>query len=320
MKIHIPEKLSTPAVKIGILAILTVIMLIITWVCLTRDLQVLFTHLYYVPIIAAAYWFRRSGIIYSLVLAITYLLMVTILGTAGQADLVAAAGRAIVFVGISCVIAILSTIIKNEHEAILVSEGKFRGIWENIQAAIILVDPSTHSIIAANPEAEKLTGFSEMEMQGHLCHRFICPAEEGKCPISDLGVKVEHAERILLARNGKKVPVLKTVTDVNIGGKRVFIESFIDISPVKEAENALLAYLREATLRTRNPVELVRDNLHEIREGLKDRTAAPDHLVTLLAIQEKNTDSILATLQELERAVAEKRTDIPDALREYLMR
>jgi len=110
------------------------------------------------------------------------------------------------------------------------------------------------------------------------------------------------------------------VTDVNIGGKRVFIESFIDISPVKEAENALLAYLREATLRTRNPVELVRDNLHEIREGLKDRTAAPDHLVTLLAIQEKNTDSILATLQELERAVAEKRTDIPDALREYLMR
>jgi len=206
MKIHIPEKLSTPAVKIGILAILTVIMLIITWVCLTRDLQVLFTHLYYVPIIAAAYWFRRSGIIYSIVLAITYLWMVTVFGTAGQADLAAAAGRAIVFVAISCVIAILSTIIKNEHEAILVSEGKFRGIWENIQAAIILVDPSTHSIIAANPEAEKLTGFSEMEMQGHLCHRFICPAEEGKCPISDLGVKVEHAERILLARDGKKVP------------------------------------------------------------------------------------------------------------------
>jgi hypothetical protein len=31
-------------------------------------------------------------------------------------------------------------------------------------------------------------------------------------------------------------------------------------------------------------------------------------------------DGILNNLQELERAVAEKRTEIPDALREYLKR
>ncbi len=197
---------------------------------------------------------------------------------------------------------------------------QWAGIWDHIQAGIILVDAETHTILAANPEAERLTGFSEKEMVGHLCHQFICPAEQNKCPITNLGMKVDRAERVLLARDGKKIPVLKTVTDMKIGGKRCLIETFIDITPVKDAENALIAYVREATLRIRNPVELVRDNLSEIRGELAGTGASPAHAATALAIQERNMDDILKNLQELERAIAEKKTDIPDALREYLKR
>jgi hypothetical protein len=104
------------------------------------------------------------------------------------------------------------------------------------------------------------------------------------------------------------------------GGKKFYIENFIDISQIKEAENTLIAYIREATLRIRNPVELVRDNLREIRGELTGQKSPPGYIATALAIQEKNMDGILNNLQELERAVAEKRTEIPDALREYLKR
>lgn len=197
---------------------------------------------------------------------------------------------------------------------------QWAGIWESIQAGIILVDAETHTILAANPEAERMTGFSEHEMVGHLCHRFICPAEKGKCPISDMGMKVDRAERVLLARDGKKVPVLKTVSDMQVGGRRCLIETFIDVTPLKEAENTLIAYIREATLRTRNPLELVRDNLQELLEELKGRDKTPAYISTALAIQEKNLDDIVTNLQELERAIADKRTEIPDALREYLKR
>lgn len=84
--------------------------------------------------------------------------------------------------------------------------------------------------------------------------------------------------------------------------------------------NTLIAYVREATLRTRNPVEQVRDNLHEIKETLMAGDITPEIVATTLAVQERHIDEILHNLQELEQAVAEKRTEIPDALREYFQR
>lgn len=320
MKCLIREEWSGTPAKIGMLAVLTILLAILTTICLTSNMQVLFTHLYYIPIILAAYWFGKRGVLYAAGLAVLYLWAVFAFSSVDSAIILAASGRALFFIGIALVIALLSTAIHRQKEDLVLSEERFRGIWENIQAAIVLVDAETHTIIAVNPEAAKMTGFSETEMTGHVCHKFVCPAGEGKCPISDLGMKVDRAERVLLARDGKSIPVLKTVTDMTIGGKRCFIESFIDITPLKEAENTLLAYLREATLRTRNPVELVHDNLREIREGLKGQGATPDTVATALAVQERHMDDILNNLQELERAVADKRTEIPDALREYLQR
>jgi ABC-type transporter Mla subunit MlaD len=64
----------------------------------------------------------------------------------------------------------------------------------------------------------------------------------------------------------------------------------------------------------------VRDNLQELQDELKGRDTNPAYLATSLAIQEKDLEGILNNLQGLERAVAEKRTEIPDALRQYLKR
>jgi len=303
-----------------VLAILTLFVAILTVFSLANNIQIVFTHVYYVPIIIAAYWFNRKGVLYAVLLSAFYLGAVYTLGLHDMPVILAAVARIVVFIGISLVIAILSITLHRQQERITQSEERFRGIWESIQAGIILVDAKTHAIIAANPEAQRMTGFSEKEMNGHLCHKFICPAEEGKCPISDLGLKVHRAERVLLSRDGNNVPVLKTVTEVQIGTEKYYIENFIDITPLKEAENTLLAYLREATLRVRNPVELVRDNLIEIQDELKGRDTTPAYIATAIAIQEKNIDDILHNLQEIERAVAEKRTEIPDALREYLKR
>lgn len=307
-------------VKLAVLAVLTILLMILTWGSLINNTQVIFTHLYYIPIILASYWFGRKGVLYATGLAAMYFCAVLVFSITDSHIILAAAARALSFIAISLVIAILSIVIHRQKEKVVESEERFRGVWENIQAGVILVDAETHTIIAANPEAVRMTGFTEEEMNGHLCHKFICPAEKGRCPISDLGLTVDHAERVLLARDGKQVPVLKTVTTLTIGNRKCLIESFIDITPVKEAQLALLAYVREATLRTRNPVEQVRDNLREIKETLMAGEITPEVAATTLAIQEKHIDDILHNLQELEQAVAEKRTEIPDALREYFQR
>jgi PAS domain S-box-containing protein len=72
-----------------------------------------------------------------------------------------------------------------------------------------------------------------------VCHRFVCPAETGRCPVTDLGQKVDNSERTLLTASGEKRAIIKTVRSVDMGGHRYLLESFLDISDRKRAEQSL---------------------------------------------------------------------------------
>ena len=229
----IPQKWKTPQVKFSVLAILTVFIVLLTLFSLFNNVQVLFTHVYYLPIILASFWYQRKGVVYTVVLALFYLAAVFTLLSITTEVLFVSVGRALVFLLISLVICLLSRAISRQQEEIMESEKKIRTVWEHIQAGIIIVDAQTHQIISANPEAERLTGYKESEMVGHICHQFICPAERGKCPIGDLHQKVDRSERFLLNRNGEKVPVLKTATVTNLGGRMVHIENFVPLPEPK---------------------------------------------------------------------------------------
>lgn len=229
------EKKTAFPVRYAILLVLSAAILFLTVYCLSNGIQTVFTHIYYVPIILAAYWYKKNGVYYSAVLGLIYLSCVVYFTGYNPQNIVAAVARVIVFVIIAAVVMILSKRISIQHQIVEQSEMKFRTIWENIQAGIILVDAETHEIIAVNPEGERLTGFTANEMIGHSCHQFICPAEKGKCPISDLHMTVDHSERVLLNKNGDAVPVLKTVTETTIDGRNVLIENYVPIIPIKKS-------------------------------------------------------------------------------------
>jgi signal transduction histidine kinase len=86
---------------------------------------------------------------------------------------------------------------------------------------------------------------SKEQIVGSTCNHTLCPAEEGKCPILDRHEKVDRAERILIAKDGKRIPILKTVVPVEIDGEDVLLEAFIDITERKEAEERLKNYSEE---------------------------------------------------------------------------
>jgi len=104
---------------------------------------------------------------------------------------------------------------------------------------VLIVDEETHRIVYANRHALEMIGASEKDVVGNICHCFICPAEKGRCPVSDLGQTVDRSERILLKANGESVPILKTVAVVSWHGHKYLVESFIDITRRKKAEEAL---------------------------------------------------------------------------------
>ena len=72
------------------------------------------------------------------------------------------------------------------------SEQHVRKILESVQTGIVVIDAETRVIVDVNAAAEAMIGASKADIVGRRCHRHICPAEEGRCPILDLGQTVDH--------------------------------------------------------------------------------------------------------------------------------
>ncbi len=124
-------------------------------------------------------------------------------------------------------------------EGALESESYLETILNSIFSGVVVIDGETHKIVTANPKALETIGASKEHVIGKVCHKYICPAEKGKCPITDLGQTVDKSERVLLRADGQRIPILKTVTTIIWGGRKYLIESIIDITELKKTEKAL---------------------------------------------------------------------------------
>ncbi|HMK16470.1 MAG TPA: PAS domain S-box protein, partial [Methanomicrobiales archaeon] len=131
------------------------------------------------------------------------------------------------------------TELKQTRDALAESEARLRTLIESIGAGVLVIDPASHLITDVNPAAAAMIGLPKEQIVGRVCHRFICPVEEGHCPVTDLGETVDHAERVLLQADGNRRSIIKTVVPVNLGGKPFLLETFLDISERQRAEVAL---------------------------------------------------------------------------------
>lgn len=128
---------------------------------------------------------------------------------------------------------------KKHEQELLDAEKRLDTILNSAQAGILLIDPQTHTIVYANQSVVELTGFARNSLLGQRCQHFICPASEGRCPITDDLQDLDNSERTILTSDGREIPILKTVTKIALNGKEHLVESFIDISERKAAEEKL---------------------------------------------------------------------------------
>ncbi len=166
------------------------------------------------------------------------------------------------------------------EDALLESEEQFRVIFHNQPAGLLMIDPSTHMIVDTNAATLAMIGASREEVIGRVCHTFICPAEQGKCPITDLNQVVDNSERVLITKNGRRIPILKSVNSITIKGRRFLIESFIDITEQKRAEEIIKKFNEEleqqVKFRTKEldaslqeKVVLLREVHHRVKNNLQ---------------------------------------------------
>jgi PAS domain S-box-containing protein len=138
-------------------------------------------------------------------------------------------------------------------------------ILESLQIGVMLVDVYTREIVYANKAACGLISITMQDLIGLVCHKHVCPAEVGRCPISDLGQKVDNAERVLIAANGSQIPIIKNVVPVSFKGQDLLLESFIDISGRKKLEEAMKAAKESAESANRAKSRFLASISHEIR-------------------------------------------------------
>ncbi len=153
-----------------------------------------------------------------------------------KASVVNAEGKIVGLVGVILDI----TERKQLEETLQESEQSLRAILDAVHTGILIIDPANHAIVQANPAILEMIGKPEGEILGRVCHRFVCPAEQGRCPITDLGQQVDNTERILLNSRGEKIPVLKSVSKIMLSGCEYLLENIVDISRLKSAQQVAM--------------------------------------------------------------------------------
>lgn len=180
---------------------------------LTIGITTVLPHLFYVPVVLAAYYFPRRGVVFAAALALVYLLMVALFFPRDPAVLVSAAARAVVYVLIAAVISFLTLRLHRESD----ERVRLGNIVESSTDAVIGL--SLEGMVTSwNHGAERLYGYSPEEMIGNRISLLFPPGEA-----DDFGVFREkilaggiigHHEAERITRDGKRVHIALSVSPI----------------------------------------------------------------------------------------------------------
>ena len=123
---------------------------------------------------------------------------------------------------------------RKEHAQNFDVQEEFETIWNNVESGIAVVDSETRKILDMNPAALRLFGGTREMVIGKRCKNAFCPAE--KCPILELNQVIDRSERKFIKSDGSLIPIIKSVAKITYKGQPALLESFTDLSPMKEAE------------------------------------------------------------------------------------
>ena len=132
------------------------------------------------------------------------------------------------------------------EQALADAKARLATIFEAVPAGIVLIDAKSHRIVDANHHALQMLELPREKVFGAECFSYICAKDHAGCPITDGGKSIDSTECTLERAGGSSVPILKTVAPVMLGDRRYLLESFLDITDRKKAEEAMRQALAEA--------------------------------------------------------------------------
>jgi len=148
-------------------------------------------------------------------------------------------------------------------------------LLNSMLTGVLVIDAKTHKVVDVNFTALSMIGLQREEVVGRVCHRFVCPSECGRCPITDLGLEVDSSEKILVTAKGEQKQILKSVTKLQLENQLLLVENFIDISQRKKIEEQLVRAQRLASIGElagqlghdlRNPLSGIKNGIYLVKK------------------------------------------------------
>jgi len=191
---------------------------------------------------------------------------------------------------------------RKAEEELRSSEQYLKTIFDSVQTGLVIIDPGTFTIIDANPAAITLIGANREAIIGATCEDFICHTVKGRCQFANNHLKRENIESILIRADGQKVPILKTVIPVMISGKPAFLESILDITDRKRAEDAM----QTAYFGLEQKVEERTKELSQLTLNLQNEIAERKRVMEALAASEEKYRSLVEQIGDIVFHIDEK--------------
>ncbi|HBF34385.1 TPA: hypothetical protein DDW35_07455 [Candidatus Sumerlaeota bacterium] len=136
---------------------------------------------------------------------------------------------------------------KQIEEALQNSNERLRAIMDSVRTGILVLEGNTYRILDANPNAVRMIGLPKSAIIGLDSRDIIYSATLEDMTMADkmLFTDSTETEAVLIAANERWIPILKTSVGTKIGGRNCLIESFLDISDLKKAEQELHASIEQ---------------------------------------------------------------------------
>ncbi len=157
-------------------------------------------------------------------------------------------------------------------------EAYLQTLLDSVPLGVVLIDQETRTVAGANPYALRIIGAESGQVMGKPCTLF-CSHLDAICPYLDEGKPLTREETIIRRLDGSTVPVLKSVKEVEAGGRKYLLDTFLDIRERKALERRVMQAQKMESVgqlaagvahEINTPIQFIGDNLRFLKDSMRD--------------------------------------------------
>jgi PAS domain S-box-containing protein len=226
-----------------IISITTLVTIAISIYFLSAGYFNIFPNLFYIPIIIACIYYKKRGLIFSIIVACIYFLL-TLVFTRESSLLLEAFVMVLIFVFVAGIVSYLSSARKHAGEALQQSEERFRQMVDWLPEAVCEFDASGN-ILFGNRAAFITVGYDETDFdKGLNILPMIAPEDQERAYTNIQKMMAGEAlgadEYTLVRKDGSRFPATVHIANIfNASGKTIgFRGIIVDITERRQAAEA----------------------------------------------------------------------------------